>query len=150
MEPGSPDESAPPRMASAARWPVPLVLALAALGLLGLALLFLFDPARHALYPVCLFKKMTGCDCPGCGGLRAVHQLLRGDVAQALRLNAMVVAAVPALAFLLIRARLHSRRRNPPRRGFAVVGWVWLLAAVVVLFGIVRNLPFWPFGVTPM
>jgi hypothetical protein len=75
---------------------------------------------------------------------------LRGDVAQALRLNAMVVAAVPALAFLLIRARLHSRRRNPPRRGFAVVGWVWLLAAVVVLFGIVRNLPFWPFGVTPM
>lgn len=136
---------APPRIVSGRQTTVPLCVVLAALGLVGLTLLFLFDPARHVLYPACLFKKVTGYDCPGCGGLRALHHLLRGEVGEAFRLNALVVATLPLLSALAFRAW----RKSAPPRPTAVLLWFWLLFALLVLFGIVRNLPLWPFGVTP-
>jgi hypothetical protein len=139
----------PPRIDSRRSWPWPLVLALGSLVVLVLALLFLFDPARHAFYPVCLFKKTTGYDCPGCGGLRSVHQLLRGDIWQAFQLNAMVVVALPLFAVgALIRGVIVARGVPRRARGF----WVgaWLLVAGIVVFGVLRNLPLWPFGVTAM
>jgi hypothetical protein len=128
---------------------VPLVLGIAAIVGLGLVVLFLFDPARHAIYPVCLFKKMTGYDCPGCGGLRALHQLLRGEVWQAFQLNALAVVALPLLIAWAIRSWIRSPREA--QGGYASMRWLaWLFLAALVGFAIVRNLPFWPFGVTPM
>ena len=124
---------------------MPLILAIGSLVVVGMAFMFLFDPARHAFYPVCLFKKMTGYDCPGCGGLRSVHQLLRGDVWAAFQLNAMVVIALPLLALWAIKARLKAAPKARP-----VLFWAWVLVTVIMLFGVIRNLPFWPFGVTPM
>jgi hypothetical protein len=47
-----------------------LLLALGALGFL-----FLFNPATTSFYPACPFFWATGCYCPGCGSLRALHQL---------------------------------------------------------------------------
>jgi hypothetical protein len=149
MTENHPASAPPPPVESSRSWPLPLLLALGFLALIGLGLLFLFDPARHALYPVCLFKKMTGYDCPGCGGLRSVHQLLRGEVWEAVQLNAMVVVAFPLLAVWAVRAWMRSRNvlRSP---GKPLMVWAWLLILLIVLFGVVRNLPFWPFGVTPM
>ena len=113
-----------------------------------LVVLFLFDPARHAFFPVCLFKRLTGYDCPGCGGLRAFHHLLRGDFWEAFRLNPLVVTALPFLGVWAVRACLRPGKRSRSGSGPALF-WAWLLLAVVVLFGIIRNLPIWPFGVTP-
>lgn len=150
MQRPQPDELAPPRIASARGWPVPWVMAVVALFVTaGLALLFLFDPARHAFYPVCLFKRMTGYDCPGCGGLRALHHLLRGDLWQAFRLNPLVVVGLPLLGVWAIRTWLNPPGKRRSGKTSALF-WAWLLLAVVVLFGVLRNLPFWPFGVTPM
>jgi len=149
MEEDDPATQAPPLIARTRSWPTPLILALGFLAVVGLGLLFLFDPARHAFYPVCLFKKMTGYDCPGCGGLRSVHQLLRGDVGQAFRLNAMVVIALPLLGFWAIRAAWRTTREDPSRKR-PVLLYAWLLITGIILFGVVRNLPVWPFGVTPM
>lgn len=151
MTENDPVTEAPPLVAPTRTWPVPLVLTLGFLVVVGLGILFLFDPARHALYPVCLFKKMTGYDCPGCGGLRSMHRLLRGEVWQAFQLNAMVVLALPLLVVWAARAWMRSRhtcqsRSHMPR----VLFWAWLLIVLIVLFGVVRNLPLWPFGVTPM
>jgi len=121
---------------------------LTGVALIGLLVLFLFDPAQHALYPMCVFKKVTGYDCPGCGGLRAMHHLLRGDLIGAFQLNAMVIIALPlTLVWLAIRRFNRDRRRSP--RGKQVLWMVWSIALGLVLFGIVRNLPFWPFGITP-
>ncbi len=149
MRPEPTEEPAPPRIEANRPWPLPLVLSLAALGLAGAALLFAFDPARHAFYPVCLFKKMTGYDCPGCGGLRAMHQLLRGDVWRAFQLNPLVVVGLPLLGLWFIRTRRTASRRRQSGSG-TVLFWAWLLFTTVVVFGVMRNLPFWPFGVTPM
>lgn len=148
MEDGKPDVDAPPPFQPTRSVPVPLILALTALGLVGAVLLFVFDPAQHALYPVCLFKKTTGYDCPGCGGLRAVHHLLRGDLWGAFQLNAMAVIALPLLVLWAACAWWKSSQNKPGGKASGFV-WIWLIIAAFVIFGVVRNLPIWPFGVTP-
>jgi hypothetical protein len=98
------------------------------------ALLFFFNPAQHGFYPRCAFYQVTGWQCPGCGGLRAAHQLLHGQVLEAFRLNALAVLALPLVAWLLWR--------NWARGGARVrVRWVWLGLAGLVAFGVMRNLP---------
>jgi len=148
MKEQSDNRAAPPRITTRRPWPTPLVITLVSLMIVGVALLFVFDPARHAFYPVCLFKKMTGYDCPGCGGLRAVHQLLRGDLWHAFQLNPLAVTAFPLLGYWAIRSSRrssHGARAGTPSPLF----WVWFAVAIIVLFGVVRNLSWWPFGVTP-
>ena len=49
------------------------------------------DPHVPGAWPTCPFLALTGVPCPGCGGLRAVHDLLTGDVAAALSSNAWAV-----------------------------------------------------------
>ena len=120
------------------RW---LLAGLTAAGVSGIAVLFFFDPARWAIYPVCPFHLLTGWDCPGCGTLRAIHQLAHGNWAAAWRLNPLAVAALPAGLCLSMRelARQAAGKKWPglvPRPFFG-----WALLAIVVLFGIVRNLP---------
>ena len=61
--------------------------ALAVLASLGVAMLYTFDPRNTDSYPVCPFLGLTGYHCPGCGTLRALHQLLHGNVIGALGYN---------------------------------------------------------------
>lgn len=103
------------------------------------AVLFLCDPARVPIYPVCLFHRLTELNCPGCGSLRAAHQLLHGNVVEAFRLNALLVLSLPLFAWIGFRMiRQQIQKTEEP-----AVKPVWLLAygVVWVLFGIVRELP---------
>ena len=109
-----------------------------------LAVLFVFDPAKHVFYPRCLFHATTGLSCPGCGGLRGLHELLHGDWLAALRMNLLAFGLVPLLILLGLP---HWLRRRPPG---ATTVWgrpwfIWFLAGVVVAFGVLRNLPIPPF-----
>jgi hypothetical protein len=87
------------------------ILALAALG--ATALLFLFDPATTAAYPACPLHSLTGLDCPTCGGLRAAHQFLHGNLRAAFALNPFLFFALPAVTLLLLRPALARPRWVP-------------------------------------
>jgi hypothetical protein len=119
-----------------------ILAALVAMVLLaGAVLLYHFDPGRYGFYPRCHFHVVTGLACPGCGGLRALHALLHGELAVALRLNALVVAGPPAV-LVLAGVWFVRRRRDPTARFPLSVGWAaWAAVVVVVLFGLLRNLP---------
>lgn len=111
------------------------------LGMTGAGMvLFWFDPAQHQFYPFCFFHQLTGLQCPGCGGLRAVHQLLHGHLLVALHLNGLFVVSVPLLAWLGIRLALRRIKRLPAPRTIAPA-WIWFFLAVAVLFSVLRNLP---------
>ena len=105
-----------------------------------LIVLFWFNPAQHSFYPFCAFHRMTGLQCPGCGGLRAAHHLLHGEVVTAFRFNQLVVLTAPLAAWFGVR-----RVWRGPRAGKishrAQARWAWIILAVLVLFWIVRNLP---------
>jgi len=108
--------------------------------LVALVLLFRFNPSQHTFYPVCVFHRITGWQCPGCGGLRAVHHLLHGDLIMAFRFNPLFVLALPVAAWLGIR-RLWRGARATPTSHRAQARWAWTALAILIVFWIVRNLP---------
>ena len=79
----------------------------------GILLLFFFDPATSGFYPPCLFKTFLGVQCPGCGSLRAAHQLLHGNLAAAWALNPMLMVVGPLAAALSLFTFLR-RSSKPP------------------------------------
>lgn len=103
-------------------------------GLIGGGLLFRFNPAQHGFYPHCVFHAVTGLQCPGCGGLRAVHQLLHGNLVAAAHFNVLVVIAFPLGIWAAWRELTGAGLSLRPR-------WVWLLGMLLLGFGILRNLP---------
>ena len=97
------------------------------------------------LAPPCIFHLLTGLNCPGCGGTRCVLALSQGQVGEALHHNPLVFCLLP---LYLVWAG-HNLYRGTTGRilprlrlgGTALIG----LLIVVILFGILRNLPWYPF-----
>lgn len=114
---------------------------------LALGILFLFDPAIYAFYPVCWLHKLTGLYCPACGSLRAMHHLLHGQAAVAFGCNPLLVLSAP-LVFVFCFVKWLSRGDGLARRqsGQRRPGLYWVLLLVLVIFGILRNLPFSEFA----
>ena len=117
-------------------------LAVAAVGAGLFALLRFYDPHHEGSYGFCPFLAMTGRPCPGCGGLRAVNDLTRGDFVAAASSNILVVllVAVLAVAWVVWFVRILRGASGPMiqlghRTGIAVI-------ALVIVFGVVRNTPF--------
>ena len=107
----------------------------------SVVILFFFNPSQFGFYPRCFFKMATGLDCPGCGGLRATHQLLHGHVREAFALNPLFVFAVPIAGFFLLRPCIEKRMGRKLLQNFPLTAAVWICGAVVVAFGVLRNLP---------
>ena len=105
--------------------------------------LFLFNPARHSFYPFCLFHRATGLLCPGCGSLRALHQLLHGHFLAAVRFNALLVASLPVVSYFFGRFAVRKFKNQPVPLLISSV-WLWWALGVMLAFGILRNLPFAP------
>lgn len=113
------------------------------LALLGAATAYvgLVDPRESGHYPPCPYLLLTGLPCPGCGGLRCVHALTHLDLPAALGYNALAVALFPLIGVLWLRWAVRTARARP-RRGLADPRPLRALLVVVVLFWIVRDLPF--------
>ncbi len=103
------------------------------------ALVAVRSPYEPGAYGYCPIRALTGLWCPGCGGLRAVHDLAHLDLAGAWAMNPLVVLAVPVVVLLWARWAARSWRGRPsPTTG--VVGSV-ALAVVLVTFMVLRNVP---------
>lgn len=112
----------------------------------GLALLRLFDPATSGLFPPCPLHALTGLYCPGCGSLRAIHQLLHGNLGAAWAMNPLTVILLPFVVYGLASEGLGVLRGRGLPHVFLPALWIQVLCAVIVLFGIVRNIPIYPFN----
>jgi len=134
--------SVPPKISSANTRFAVVVVAITALGMA--ATVYFFNPAAHHFYPVCQFHRLTGWNCPGCGGTRALYALLHGDFSTALRDNALLVAGLAATAarggwFAL------NRLRGRPNGDFFLTRWLLPLLVAMGVFGVLRNLPAFAF-----
>jgi hypothetical protein len=105
----------------------------AAVGYIGLV-----DPHKpDSIFPICPFRLITGLNCPACGALRMVHDVLHGDLAAAINDNVWLLIGVPLLAgWMLLRRRGGKLPLTLPT---AAAVMITLLAWTVV-----RNLPGFP------
>ena len=113
----------------------------------GAAAVAYFDPTTAGYFPVCPLYQMTGLACPGCGLTRGFHALFHGDLLAALDYNAMLpffalLAVSGFVALVYYAARGLRLRFNPVRPNV-----VWAFLILLVVFGVVRNLPWYPFSV---
>ena len=126
------------------RWRL-VTLGLAALPCL--ALLYRYKPDEGGIFPPCLFFALTDLHCPGCGALRALHELLNGNLLAAFGHNPYAILALPVIGYTYLSALLLSvsGRQLPAPLVRPTVTW-WLLTAIVA-FWILRNVPLYPFTV---
>jgi len=108
----------------------------------GLLVLYYFNPIEHAFYPTCQFYQLTHLHCPGCGSLRALHQLTHGHFSAAFSSNPLLITALPLLAWFGIR-RLRATQNQAVKPTPIQPVVVWVMFSVVLAFGVLRNLP-WP------
>lgn len=101
------------------------------------------DPHQAGHYPTCPFLALTGAYCPGCGSLRAVHDLLHADVAGAVARNPLAVLTVPVLLWFWVRMWRDAAGRPTPSPTRLPVWSLWGLLALVIGYAVLRNLPGW-------
>lgn len=120
------------------RLSAPLLVAGAVLG--ASVLLHVRDPHRGGSWGLCPWLVLTGTYCPGCGGLRAVNDLTRGDVAAAASSNLLFVSSLPLLAGWWCRSLVLGWRgeRRPVDGRRAVTGCV-LFGGLALVFWVLRN-----------
>lgn len=100
-----------------------------------------YSPADHHLFPRCVFKTVTGLDCPGCGAQRATHELLHLNITKAFTYNALLVAALPFSILALFYYYSPFRNRFPKVTQFLFGKYgILLFLIIVLLFFILRNL----------
>jgi hypothetical protein len=104
-----------------------------AIGYIGLV-----DPHKpDAIFPICPFRLLTGWNCPACGGLRMIHDVLHGHLAAAITDNVFLLFAIPMLAGWFVLRRRAGKSLSPIP---AVATFVIAMLAWTVL----RNLPGFP------
>lgn len=110
--------------------------------LLATLAVHLRDPHVSGSWGFCPLLLTTGLYCPGCGGLRAVHDLTHLDLGAAASSNLLFVASIPLLVGLwaLWAIRAWTGRPNRPWRGTTPT----LAAALTIglVFTVARNLAF--------
>ncbi|MFH8927922.1 DUF2752 domain-containing protein [Streptomyces pristinaespiralis] len=99
------------------------------------------DPNEPGHYPVCPLLRFTGIYCPGCGGLRSAHAFIHGDIGTALGANAVAVVGYAVFAVVWVMWLIRAVQGRPLRIGLPT-GWWWVMGGALVIFSVVRNLPF--------
>ncbi len=87
----------------------------------------------------CPFHALTGLLCPGCGVSRMFLSLFRLDFASALRYNAAVLCLLPLMAATAARYSYVYVKYGTRRDKFADTA-VWVMIALLLAFGVIRNI----------
>ena len=106
-------------------------------------LYFYFDPAHAHLAPKCMFHTLTGLDCPSCGGQRALHSLLNGEVWLSVSYNPFLWLCAPYILLLLYTSIFRGERTERLYNWLTSKRVVWSFLALYIMWWVVRNLPAW-------
>ncbi|PHS65731.1 MAG: hypothetical protein COB12_06575 [Flavobacterium sp.] len=97
------------------------------------------DPSgKGSPFLVCITKTITDYDCPGCGGQRAFHELLHGNLIEAAKLNLFIYFFAPLLLFIFLKVTLKPFGIKLPD---IILATKWLVGILILMliFTILRN-----------
>jgi uncharacterized protein DUF2752 len=115
------------------------------LSIAGAVYLFVFEPGRTGFFPPCMFRLLTGMQCPGCGTTRALHEITHGHLKAAFMLNPLLLLASPFLIYAFLRYSAIVMRGGVPRKNALPAPYIYAIFFIVLGFWIFRNTPFYPF-----
>lgn len=108
------------------------------LAVLGAGVLYLIWIKATGWMIPCIFRRVTGLKCPGCGVTHMLLELLRLDFTGARTQNAFLFYTLPLLAAEIIYARvMASKRKQLPRWNEVLL---LIYCAALIVFGILRNI----------
>lgn len=112
----------------------------------GILFLWYFDPTKHSFFPACPMYSMTGYACSGCGLTRGFHALFHGDIWAALGYNALIPVFLLLFGFLYFSMMwVAATGRQFPRWSISLPA-VWGFLILLIVFSVVRNIPYYPFN----
>ncbi|WP_239003580.1 DUF2752 domain-containing protein [Nocardia panacis] len=124
-------------------------LLVAGLGAGALVLLHLRDPHEEGSYGICPVYALTGWYCPGCGGLRAMHNLTEGRLIDSLHSNILALPLVLAFALWVGDWTIRAWRGRTMRLPSIGLSTAWAVPALFVVYSVLRNTP-WGTWLTPV
>ena len=87
----------------------------------------------------CLFRLITGWQCPGCGVSRMIMALVRFDLVSAFHYNPVILLTSPILLFAFIRSDIDYIRSG--KYSADKYQALWIAELVLLLgFGVLRNI----------
>jgi hypothetical protein len=120
-------------------------LGVAAAGVCGCFLLTLADPTTPGgPTPLCPTKAIFGIDCPGCGSARMIYSLCHLDISAAISYNAVAFVGLLLLMWswvVWLGKAFGKRLPNWQDWRYSSI----TVGVVIVVWGIIRVLPFEPF-----
>jgi hypothetical protein len=111
----------------------------------GAGLVWYFDPTKAGLFPACPLYTVTGFACPGCGLTRGFHALFHGDVSAALGFNALIPLFIVIFGFFFLSMLWVAARGKAFPRWSVSIPAIYGMLVLLLLFGVLRNLPYYPF-----
>ena len=107
--------------------------------LIILGFLYLFFFQRFEIGIPCIFRKLTGYKCPGCGMTHAMVEIWNGRYETAMQYNALSLTVLPIACVYLFYRYIHCEIKK--REGFYIWEYVLLIVlfATVLGYGYMRN-----------
>ncbi len=117
----------------------------AAIILIAAGILYFFIGNYIKFYIPCIFRLITGFYCPGCGVTGMCIALLNLDIKGAFTQNPAIIIALPFLLYLfsVLIYNYIKFGKNNLKKFQNIIAYV--LIAYFVLFGILRNIPYFNF-----
>ena len=107
---------------------------------IAIAFLFVHDPMTAGFSYKCPVKYLTGYDCPGCGGQRAVHALLHLRIKEAIAYNPFLVIVTIYLLAVIIIQFLKGPRIEKIRHFILGQTMAWIYLSLMFIWTILRNI----------
>lgn len=119
-----------------------LLITIEVIAVIVLLFLALVYPATTIFAPKCMFKYLTGYDCPACGIQRSLHALLNGDTVTTLRYNYFLLISIPY--FLVVAITTFWKADLIVKMGYYVQHpkVVRAILVLIIIWWIVRNIPY--------
>lgn len=112
----------------------------------GASAVWYFEPGSGFL-PACPLFALTGFACPGCGMTRGFHALFHGDIVGALDYNALLPLVAVFFGYWFLSLLLVAVRGRGFGFGKMSAGLVMTTFILLLVFGLVRNIPAYPFTI---
>ena len=112
---------------------------LAIIACIGAVILKKYNPEEHSFFIPCIFYKLTGIKCAGCGMTRAIHNLLNGRIKEAIWYNLMLLPSAVIFSYSTYRYSRYIIKDEPiVNKPLDIILKIFLV--VIIIFMIARNM----------